>query len=161
MHNELGQLLEAISFAAENHRNQRRKDHEASPYINHPIALATTEAEAQSEVCVSWNVGLRGDSRSRFLTRIAVSCFQVALPGSAEGPAAERFSRHNSKGDRPDPLPPHCATLSSRPLASGSAGSLTAHRLTAQRLGVHVDQRPAFVCTPSCEVNHCFADEER
>jgi guanosine-3',5'-bis(diphosphate) 3'-pyrophosphohydrolase len=27
-------------FAAERHRNQRRKDAEASPYINHPIALA-------------------------------------------------------------------------------------------------------------------------
>jgi guanosine-3',5'-bis(diphosphate) 3'-pyrophosphohydrolase len=41
MHNELGQLLDAISFGAEKHRNQRRKDHQASPYINHPIALAT------------------------------------------------------------------------------------------------------------------------
>lgn len=27
-------------FAAERHSNQRRKDAEASPYINHPIALA-------------------------------------------------------------------------------------------------------------------------
>ena len=34
------QLLEAVMFAAERHRNQRRKDAEASPYINHPIALA-------------------------------------------------------------------------------------------------------------------------
>ena len=33
-------LLKAISFAADKHRNQRRKDAEASPYINHPIALA-------------------------------------------------------------------------------------------------------------------------
>lgn len=33
-------LLEAVMFAAERHRNQRRKDAEASPYINHPIALA-------------------------------------------------------------------------------------------------------------------------
>lgn len=33
-------LLKAISFAADKHRNQRRKDHEASPYINHPIAVA-------------------------------------------------------------------------------------------------------------------------
>jgi GTP diphosphokinase / guanosine-3',5'-bis(diphosphate) 3'-diphosphatase len=44
MHSELARLLEAISFAAERHRNQRRKDHEASPYINHPIALATVLA---------------------------------------------------------------------------------------------------------------------
>jgi len=33
-------LLEAVAFAAEKHRHQRRKDAEASPYINHPIALA-------------------------------------------------------------------------------------------------------------------------
>lgn len=37
---ETASLLEAIAFAAERHRNQRRKDVEASPYINHPIALA-------------------------------------------------------------------------------------------------------------------------
>jgi guanosine-3',5'-bis(diphosphate) 3'-pyrophosphohydrolase len=36
----LAQLLEAVAFAADRHRNQRRKDAEASPYINHPIALA-------------------------------------------------------------------------------------------------------------------------
>jgi guanosine-3',5'-bis(diphosphate) 3'-pyrophosphohydrolase len=34
-------LLEAVAFAAEKHRNQRRKDEDASPYINHPIALAS------------------------------------------------------------------------------------------------------------------------
>jgi guanosine-3',5'-bis(diphosphate) 3'-pyrophosphohydrolase len=33
-------LIDAIAFAAHRHRNQRRKDVEASPYINHPIALA-------------------------------------------------------------------------------------------------------------------------
>jgi GTP diphosphokinase / guanosine-3',5'-bis(diphosphate) 3'-diphosphatase len=37
-------LLNAISFAADKHRNQRRKDHQASPYINHPIAVATVLA---------------------------------------------------------------------------------------------------------------------
>ena len=35
-----GTLLKAVAFAAEKHRDQRRKDAEASPYINHPIALA-------------------------------------------------------------------------------------------------------------------------
>ena len=34
-------LLRALSFAAEKHRHQRRKDKDASPYINHPIALAS------------------------------------------------------------------------------------------------------------------------
>jgi guanosine-3',5'-bis(diphosphate) 3'-pyrophosphohydrolase len=35
-----GLLFDALAFAAHKHRAQRRKDKEASPYINHPIALA-------------------------------------------------------------------------------------------------------------------------
>lgn len=35
-----GQLLKAIRFSAEKHRNQRRKDNAQSPYINHPIDVA-------------------------------------------------------------------------------------------------------------------------
>jgi guanosine-3',5'-bis(diphosphate) 3'-pyrophosphohydrolase len=37
---DLALFLRALSFAAHKHRDQRRKDAEASPYINHPIALA-------------------------------------------------------------------------------------------------------------------------
>jgi guanosine-3',5'-bis(diphosphate) 3'-pyrophosphohydrolase len=37
---ELALLLKALAFAAHKHRDQRRKDAGASPYINHPIALA-------------------------------------------------------------------------------------------------------------------------
>jgi GTP diphosphokinase / guanosine-3',5'-bis(diphosphate) 3'-diphosphatase len=37
-------LLKTIAFAADKHRQQRRKDTEASPYINHPIAVATVLA---------------------------------------------------------------------------------------------------------------------
>ena len=33
-------LVDALAFAADKHRDQRRKDVPASPYINHPIALA-------------------------------------------------------------------------------------------------------------------------
>ncbi|MBK9550522.1 MAG: bifunctional (p)ppGpp synthetase/guanosine-3',5'-bis(diphosphate) 3'-pyrophosphohydrolase [Gemmatimonadetes bacterium] len=33
-------LLRAIAFAADKHRDQRRKDAEASPYVNHVIAVA-------------------------------------------------------------------------------------------------------------------------
>lgn len=36
----MNKLVAAIAFAADKHRNQRRKDEDASPYINHPIALA-------------------------------------------------------------------------------------------------------------------------
>jgi GTP diphosphokinase / guanosine-3',5'-bis(diphosphate) 3'-diphosphatase len=38
--NATARLLDAIHFAAQRHRDQRRKDREASPYINHPLALA-------------------------------------------------------------------------------------------------------------------------
>lgn len=37
-----GLLLKAISFSAEKHRNQRRKNTEKSPYINHPIDVTNT-----------------------------------------------------------------------------------------------------------------------
>jgi guanosine-3',5'-bis(diphosphate) 3'-pyrophosphohydrolase len=36
----VGCVLDALEFAAHKHRDQRRKNLEASPYINHPIALA-------------------------------------------------------------------------------------------------------------------------
>lgn len=41
---EIGLILKATQFAADKHRNQRRKDADASPYINHPIALANVLA---------------------------------------------------------------------------------------------------------------------
>jgi len=37
-------FIRAVAFAAEKHRNQRRKDADASPYINHPIAFANVLA---------------------------------------------------------------------------------------------------------------------
>lgn len=37
---EITLILRAAEFAAIKHRDQRRKDEAASPYINHPIALA-------------------------------------------------------------------------------------------------------------------------
>ena len=39
---DLEQILKAVRFAAFKHRNQRRKDQEGTPYINHPIDLAVT-----------------------------------------------------------------------------------------------------------------------
>ncbi|MEA3290870.1 MAG: HD domain-containing protein [Pseudomonadota bacterium] len=41
---DLGLVLQALAFAAHKHRDQRRKDLPASPYINHPIALANVLA---------------------------------------------------------------------------------------------------------------------
>jgi GTP diphosphokinase / guanosine-3',5'-bis(diphosphate) 3'-diphosphatase len=40
----MNQIIHAIAFAADKHRNQRRRDADASPYINHPIALANVLA---------------------------------------------------------------------------------------------------------------------
>ncbi len=37
---DLGLIVKALTFAAQKHRDQRRKGADASPYINHPIALA-------------------------------------------------------------------------------------------------------------------------
>lgn len=36
----LGTFVKALAFAADKHRGQKRKGVDASPYINHPIALA-------------------------------------------------------------------------------------------------------------------------
>jgi GTP diphosphokinase / guanosine-3',5'-bis(diphosphate) 3'-diphosphatase len=41
---DLSLIIKAANFAALKHRNQRRKDAEASPYINHPLALANVLA---------------------------------------------------------------------------------------------------------------------
>ena len=37
---QLSRLVTAAAFAARKHKDQRRKDDAASPYINHPLALA-------------------------------------------------------------------------------------------------------------------------
>ena len=42
MEETVGLILKAMRFAAEKHRDQRRKDSNSSPYINHPIQVAET-----------------------------------------------------------------------------------------------------------------------
>ena len=42
-------LLKALSFAAEKHRFQKRKDAAGTPYINHPINVALVLAEMGNE----------------------------------------------------------------------------------------------------------------
>lgn len=41
MTDTLATIFRALEFAAHKHRDQRRKDAEATPYINHPIQLAS------------------------------------------------------------------------------------------------------------------------
>lgn len=52
----LNLTIKALEFAARKHRDQRRKDHNSSPYINHPIALAhilVNEAGVDDEVVIA------------------------------------------------------------------------------------------------------------
>lgn len=56
MEDSTGVILAALQFAAYKHRDQRRKDLEASPYINHPIALANVlwgEGDVHDPVVIS------------------------------------------------------------------------------------------------------------
>ncbi len=43
--NDIALMLKAAAFAAHKHRDQRRKDVKATPYINHPLALARALSE--------------------------------------------------------------------------------------------------------------------
>ena len=36
----ISDLIKAADFAAKKHKNQKRKDPEQTPYINHPIGVA-------------------------------------------------------------------------------------------------------------------------
>lgn len=54
---ETTRLLKALAFSADKHRSQRRKDVEASPYINHPIDVATLLAETGGITDITTLVG--------------------------------------------------------------------------------------------------------
>ncbi|NWV74744.1 MESH1 pyrophosphohydrolase, partial [Dasyornis broadbenti] len=49
MGSEMAQLLEAADFAARKHKEQRRKDPEGTPYINHPIVEDTDTTFSEIE----------------------------------------------------------------------------------------------------------------
>lgn len=57
------QLVECVDFAAVKHRSQRRKDSEATPYINHPIGI--------KYFIISIKVSI---SRDRFLSALYRCC---------------------------------------------------------------------------------------
>jgi guanosine-3',5'-bis(diphosphate) 3'-pyrophosphohydrolase len=46
---EIKMLLKALTFAADKHRFQKRKDTEGTPYINHPIQVALMLADVGEE----------------------------------------------------------------------------------------------------------------
>ena len=45
--NQLSLLLTATDFAAVKHKDQKRKDPEGTPYINHPIGVAHILAQVE------------------------------------------------------------------------------------------------------------------
>lgn len=47
-------LLQALTYAADKHRNQRRKDERQVPYINHPIEVAHMMAEVGHVTDTEW-----------------------------------------------------------------------------------------------------------
>ncbi|NWW76568.1 MESH1 pyrophosphohydrolase, partial [Climacteris rufus] len=49
MGSEVARLLEAADFAARKHKEQRRKDPEGTPYINHPIVEDTDTTFSEIE----------------------------------------------------------------------------------------------------------------
>jgi GTP diphosphokinase / guanosine-3',5'-bis(diphosphate) 3'-diphosphatase len=93
-------FIAAAAFAAGKHRDQRRKDAEASPYINHPIALADVLAnEAGVRDVIVLMAALLHDTiedtdttaeelMTRFGTAVAVVVVQVTDDKSL--PKAER-----------------------------------------------------------------------
>jgi guanosine-3',5'-bis(diphosphate) 3'-pyrophosphohydrolase len=64
-------LLRAVAFAARKHRDQRRKDREATPYINHPIALANVLADAGVDDVVVLAAALLHDTIEDTATTVA------------------------------------------------------------------------------------------
>ncbi len=95
-------ILEALAFAAFKHRDQRRKDVHATPYINHPIALArvlSVEAGIKSsEVLVAALLHdtiedtktTREELARRFGRRIASIVAEVTDDKSLRKPARKR-----------------------------------------------------------------------
>src|SRR4051812_43832964 len=56
------QLLGAIQFAAQKHRSQRRKDEDASPYVNHPIEVAFLLADSGVQDLVTLQAAVLHDT---------------------------------------------------------------------------------------------------
>jgi GTP diphosphokinase / guanosine-3',5'-bis(diphosphate) 3'-diphosphatase len=73
-----GEILDALQFAAHKHRDQRRKDPEASPYINHPIALAN----------ILW---LEGDVHEPLVICAALLHDTIEDTATTEAELAQRF----------------------------------------------------------------------
>ncbi|KAK3591086.1 hypothetical protein CHS0354_005483, partial [Potamilus streckersoni] len=53
--NQIQEIIRCANFAAIKHKNQRRKDEDQTPYINHPIGVAfilTDEAKVYDLIVI-------------------------------------------------------------------------------------------------------------
>jgi hypothetical protein len=80
-------LVQAVAFASDKHRNQRRKDADASPYINQPIALASVHANGigvQDVTVLGAAVfaGLRGVGVKDVVSDQSHFCMKLACPAA-------------------------------------------------------------------------------
>ena len=91
-------FIRAVAFAAEKHRDQRRKDADASPYINHPIALANVLAnEGDSRYFIPHGFLVGGDIKYQSVIRPIVMAYEllyIAVPAYS-AKALVTFSKNN------------------------------------------------------------------
>ena len=116
---DMGQVMRALAFATHKHRDQRRKDECASPYINHPLALVDVlvheGGDAAHQLAVVGLVEVEGDLGKRPGQQVAQARIvvdhqnaDVAEPSALVGQTAGR-DRLGREVDlcTPDFLSPH------------------------------------------------------
>lgn len=75
MNSEAVLLLETVHFAAEKHRNQRRKDTEQTPYINHPIG--TNVLTFLWRLQVRYANQITSEIKTRMKNNLEIKCFYI------------------------------------------------------------------------------------
>ena len=122
MQEAISLILRAAAFAAHKHRDQRRKGAEASPYINHPIAVANLLANeaAVTDGAVLVAALLHRDEKMRAISDATTTVdTQKAAVLAALAIADELHSGLRERGDREELLreqAERCLTLVERAL---------------------------------------------
>ena len=110
----IGVILKAVEFAAHKHRDQRRKDAAASPYINHPIALASVlKAEGSVTDPVVLAAALLHDTIEDTETSYEELCEQFGVE-IADVVAEVTDDKTLPKAERKQLQVEHAATISGR-----------------------------------------------
>ena len=123
----MDEVLRAAAFAAHKHRNQRRKDAAATPYINHPIDVAAIlSGEAHIDDVHVLQAALLHDTGAR-TTLAARSSRTLTRRGRGRGRRRRRRVRQSRTRTRP-------RTSCARTLASACS---THHATTVRAAGPH------------------------